>query len=242
MKTNNFLSKYLPPTTITMLFGNSKVGKSKLAIDLAFCVATGNSCFLEQKTKQGKVLIISSDSLQSLRHSLARRGFSPENAENIRFILRWGIDEIGLLVTQLEDFQPDLLIIDCLSASIHLSEASCLNLSKLASDYQMSLLFVSHLGREEPRRDFIPHLGWKNNRNEMLKLSSSCNSCWWELSSSAQDSKKRIFSVGGGGIKYKKLNLKFNAEDYSFSLIKKVGKTKSVEEFRQLFETLYQQD
>ena len=242
MKTNNFLSKYLPPNTITMLFGNSKVGKSKLAIDLAFCVATGNSCFLEQKTKQGKVLIISSDSSQSLRHSLTRRGFSTENAENIRVILRWSIDQIEMLVTHLDAFQPDLLIIDCISASIHLSEASCLNLSKLASDYRMSLLFVSHLGREEPRRDFITHLGWKNNINEMVKLSSSCNSCWWELSSSAQDSKKRIFSVGGGGIKYQKLNIKFNPQDYSFSLIKKVGKTKSVEEFRQLFERLYQQD
>jgi RecA-family ATPase len=87
-----------------MLFGNSKVGKSKLAIDLAFCVAKRNSCFLEQKTKQGKVLIISSDSLQSLRHSLTHRGFSTENAENIRFIRGWGIDEIGLLVTHLEDF------------------------------------------------------------------------------------------------------------------------------------------
>jgi hypothetical protein len=225
-----------------MLFGNSKVGKSKLAIDLAFCVATGNSCFLEQKTKQGKVLIISSDSLQSLRHSLTRRGFSTENAENIRVILRWRIDQIEMLVTHLEAFQPDLLIIDCISASIHLSKASCLNLSKLASDYQMSLLFVSHLGREEPKRDFINHLGWKNNINEMIRLSSSCSRCWWELSSSAQDSKKRIFSVGGGGIKYKKLNIEFNPEDNSFSLIKKARKTKSVEEFRQLFETLYQQD
>ena len=242
MKTNNFLSKYLLSNTITMLFGNSKVGKSKLAIDLAFCVATGNSCFLEQKTKQGKVLIISSDSPQSLRHSLTRRGFSTENAENIRVILRWSIDQIEMLVTHLEAFQPDLLIIDCISASIHLSEASCLNLSKLASDYQMSLLFVSHLGREEPKRDFINHLGWKNNINEMIRLSSSCSSCWWELSSSAQDSKKRIFSVGGGGIKYKKLNIEFNPEDNSFSLIKKARKTKSVEEFRQLFETLYQQD
>jgi len=242
MKTNNFLSKYLPSNTITMLFGNSKVGKSKLAIDLAFCVATGNSCFLEQKTKQGKVLIISSDSSQSLRHSLTRRGFSTENAENIRVILRWSIDQIEMLVTHLDAFQPDLLIIDCISASIHLSEASCLNLSKLASDYQMSLLFVSHLGREEPKRDFINHLGWKNNINEMIRLSSSCSSCWWELSSSAQDSKKRIFSVGGGGIKYKKLNIEFNPEDNSFSLIKKARKTKSVEEFRQLFETLYQQD
>ena len=242
MKTNNFLSKYLPSNTITMLFGNSKVGKSKLAIDLAFCVATGNSCFLEQKTKQGKVLIISSDSSQSLRHSLTRRGFSTENAENIRVILRWSIDQIEMLVTHLEAFQPDLLIIDCISASIHLSEASCLNLCKLASDYQMSLLFVSHLGREEPKRDFINHLGWKNNINEMIRLSSSCSSCWWELSSSAQDSKKRIFSVGGGGIKYKKLNIEFNPEDNSFSLIKKARKTKSVEEFRQLFETLYQQD
>jgi len=229
MKTNNFLSKYLPPNTITMLFGNSKVGKSKLAIDLAFCVATGNSCFLEQKTKQGKVLIISSDSSQSLRHSLTRRGFSRENAENIRVLLRWSIDQIEMLVTHLDAFQPDLLIIDCISASIHLSEASCLNLSKLASDYRMSLLFVSHLGREEPRRDFISHLGWKNNINEMVKLSSRCNSCWWELSSSPKDSKKRIFSLGGGGIKYKKLNIKFNPEDYSFSLIKKARKTNSIE-------------
>ena len=76
----------------------------------------------------------------------------------------------------------------------------------------------------------------------MVKLSSSCNSCWWELSSSPKDSKKRIFSIGGGGIKYKKLNIEFNPEDYSFSLIKKARKTNSIEEFRQLFETLYQQD
>jgi hypothetical protein len=225
-----------------MLFGNSKVGKSKLAIDLAFCVATGNSCFLEQKTKQGKVLIISSDSLQSLRHSLARRGFSPENAENIRFILRWGIDEIGWLVTQLEDFQPDLLIIDCLSASIHLSEASCLKLSKLASNYQISILFVSHLARKESTRGFINHLGLKKNINEKVKLSPIDNSCWWELSCSPKDPKKLIFSSGGKDINSQKLNIKFNPEDYSFSLIKKARKTNSIEEFRQLFETLYQQD
>jgi hypothetical protein len=229
MKTNNFLSKYLPPNTITMLFGNSKVGKSKLAIDLAFCVATGNSCFLEQKTKQGKVLIISSDSPQSLRHSLTHRGFSTENAENIRFILRWGIDEIGLLVTQLEDFQPNLLIVDCFSASIHLSEASFLKLRKLASDYQISILFVSHLARKESTRGFINHLELKNNINERVKLSSNCNSCWWELSSSPKDSKKLIFSSGGKDINSKKLNIKFNPEDYSFSLIKKVGKTNSIE-------------
>jgi hypothetical protein len=80
---------------------------------------------------------------------------------------------------------------------------------------------VSYLGREEPKKNFINHLGWKNNINEIVRLSSSCNSCWWELSSSAQNSKKRIFLIGGGGIKYKKLNIEFNPEDNSFSLIKK---------------------
>jgi hypothetical protein len=145
-------------------------------------------------------------------------------------------------VTQLEDFQPNLLIVDCFSASIHLSEASCLKLSKLASNYQISILFVSHLARKEATRGFINYLGLNKNINEKVKLSSIYNSCWWELSCSPKDPKKLIFSSGGKDINSQKLNIKFNPENYSFSLIKKARKTNSIEEFRQLSETLYQQD
>jgi hypothetical protein len=98
------------------------------------------------------------------------------------------------------------------------------------------------LAKKESTIGFLNHLKSKNNLNKSVKLSSNYNSCWWELSSSPKDSKKLIFSIGGKNINSQKLNIKFNPEDYSFSLIKKVGKTNSIEEFRQLFETLYQQD
>ncbi|MBD0309228.1 MAG: AAA family ATPase, partial [Microcoleus sp. T1-bin1] len=48
----------LPVGETVLLCALPKVGKSKLAIDLAFSVATGESRFLGQETKQGKVLLI----------------------------------------------------------------------------------------------------------------------------------------------------------------------------------------
>jgi DNA primase len=48
----------LPVGESVLLYALPKVGKSKLAIDLAFCTATGESNFLGQKVKQGKVLLI----------------------------------------------------------------------------------------------------------------------------------------------------------------------------------------
>lgn len=99
-----------------LLTGPSKVGKTLLAVDLAFCLATGESNFLSELHKPAKVLFISSnDSNQSTRIKLLRRGFRPGD-RNVRIMTKWDVSMLNELDAALEDFRPNLTIIDDLTS------------------------------------------------------------------------------------------------------------------------------
>jgi hypothetical protein len=92
-----------------------KAGKSLLAVDLAFCVATGEEKFLGQNIKMGKVLLVSVDeSLNSTRSKLLKRGFRLQDNDNIKVLPQWDITQTAKLETFLEDYRPDVVIIDSL--------------------------------------------------------------------------------------------------------------------------------
>ena len=77
----------LPCAESVVLSACPKAGKTLLATDLAFCVATGEEKFLGQKVKAGKVLLVSVDeSLNSTRSKLLKRGFRLEDNENIKIL------------------------------------------------------------------------------------------------------------------------------------------------------------
>ncbi|MGB7440107.1 MAG: AAA family ATPase [Coleofasciculaceae cyanobacterium] len=103
----------LPRGETVLLAGPPKAGKTQLAIDAGFCVATGEAHFLGEIVQQGKVLFVSTDqSGQSDRIKLLKRGFRPSDRENFRPLTGWNITKMDALEQQLEDFQPDLVIID----------------------------------------------------------------------------------------------------------------------------------
>lgn len=114
---------YLPRYTSGLVSGLPGTGKSLLTIDLAYAIATGGE-FLGEKVKQGKVLIINSDQPLNITASyLSDRGFD-EDTPNWRVIgqthdmAAWTIKDLELLESGLEEFQPDLIIIDSIRTTI----------------------------------------------------------------------------------------------------------------------------
>jgi hypothetical protein len=109
------IPELLPCAETVILSACPKAGKSLLAVDLAFCVATGEEKFLGQNIKMGKVLLVSVDeSLNSTRSKLLKRGFRLQDNDNIKVLPQWDITQTAKLETFLEDYRPDVVIIDSL--------------------------------------------------------------------------------------------------------------------------------
>jgi KaiC/GvpD/RAD55 family RecA-like ATPase len=105
----------LPAGECVLLVAPPKAGKSLLAYDAAFAVATGEDTFLGETVKQGKVLIIQCDeSIGSATGRLIKRGFRKEDAANVQFMDSFNIFQLPELEERLEAFRPDLVIIDSL--------------------------------------------------------------------------------------------------------------------------------
>lgn len=119
------IPELLPKGETIILASAPKAGKTLLAVDAAFAIATGESDFLGQTTKRGKVLLISVDeSLNSTKSKLLKRGFRHQDKEYIRVLPLWTIDQMGVLEAELEDFRPDVVIVDSLRRINHGSQIS----------------------------------------------------------------------------------------------------------------------
>ncbi|MBD0343524.1 MAG: AAA family ATPase [Coleofasciculus sp. Co-bin14] len=105
----------LPKGDTVLLVADAKVGKSLLAYDAAFAIATGESDFLGEKTQQGKVLIVQADEPQhSTKSRLLKRGFRREDTPNVQYINAFNITQMTKLEDKLKSFRPSLVIIDSL--------------------------------------------------------------------------------------------------------------------------------
>lgn len=228
----------LPAGETVLLYALPKVGKSKLAIDLAFCTATGESKFLGQTVKQGKVLLVMPDaSEQSLKHELLKRGFRQQDASNLHVMPRWSIDQLAVLEKELEDFRPDLVVIDSLkriTAGKEVSENSAefadniIALNEMLTRYRAAGILVHHankgadaVGVEKARGSTaIVGAGWgawelaripktdPNNKKKMM-VDPKCP--------------KRILTVTGRGCEGTTLSVEFNAENNSWDFLTEAG-------------------
>lgn len=144
----------LPVGEAALLIANPKAGKSLLAYDAAFAVATGEDTFLGERCKQGKVLIVQCDeSTGTAKGRLLKRGFRREDALNVRFMHKFSISQLGALESKLETFRPTLVIIDSLrriNAGREVSENSAefsdniYQLKELCAQYNAGLILIHH--------------------------------------------------------------------------------------------------
>lgn len=149
----------LPAGETVIVAGAPKSGKTLLTLDAAFSVATGESNFLKDVTKRGRVLIISTDeSPDSTRTKLLKRGFRRSDSDNVQIMLGFSISHIALLEERLESFKPTLVIVDSLKRITHnqaISENSAefadniYTLKELFTRYGAAALLVHHTSKNQ---------------------------------------------------------------------------------------------
>lgn len=117
---------FLPKNETIILAGNPKSGKTLLTVDLAFGLVTGESSPLNEPIEGGKkILIVSADeSAISTKEKLQRRGIRLQDNDNVRVITKWNLSQLAQLKGTLEEFRPDLTIIDSLKRITQGSEIS----------------------------------------------------------------------------------------------------------------------
>lgn len=225
----------LPRGETVLLLAPPKCGKTLMSVDLAYCLATGEDYFLnsnEFKTSPGKVLLISVDeSPQSTKAKLFNRGFRDDD-QNVRVMLDWSINQTKTLEEVLEDFRPDLVIVDSLKRINHgspISENSAefadniYTLKELFSRYNAAGVLVHHSSKDKDQQGVYRSRG----------SSAITGAVWgvWQLDQMPKpdpdnpkkqiidpnDPKRRFYAysrddVGGSYI------LEFDPENYSFAL------------------------
>lgn len=149
----------LPRGETVLCAGLPKSGKTLLAIDAGFAIATGECQFLGEEVQQGRVLLVSVDeSAQSTRAKLLKRGFRSRDAENLAVMTSWDISQLDQLEQKLEDFRPDLVIIDSLkriTAGREISENSAefadviYTLKELIGKYSASGILIHHSNKNQ---------------------------------------------------------------------------------------------
>lgn len=225
----------LPRGETVLLLAPPKCGKTLMSIDLAYCLATGEDYFLnsnEFKTSPGKVLLVSVDeSRQSTTAKLFNRGFRDDD-QNVRVMLDWNINQIKALEENLEDFRPDLVIVDSLKRINHgspISENSAefadniYTLKELFNRYGAAGVLVHHSSKDKDQQGVYRSRG----------SSAIAGAVWgvWQLDQMLKqdpdnpkkqiidpnDPKRRFYvysrdDVGGSYI------LEFDPENYSFAM------------------------
>lgn len=149
----------LPIGETVLLVADPKSGKTLLAYDAAYAIATGEDSFLGETTRQGKVLIIQCDESRSTATGrLIKRGFRACDSDNVQFMDAFSISQLSLLEERLETFRPSLVIIDSLrriNAGREVSENSAeftdtlYQLKELLTRYEAAGIVIHHSNKSK---------------------------------------------------------------------------------------------
>lgn len=225
------IPEMLPRGETIILAGSPKAGKSLLAIDAAFAIATGESHFLGETVQRGKVLLISCDeSLQSTKSKLIKRGFRREDRDFIRVMPSLSIDDLGGLEQELEDFRPDVVIVDSLKRITHGSQ-----ISENSAEFADNIYTLKELFAKYNCAGILVHHANKNNEatgvNKLRGSSAIAGAVWgtWQiehiLRRDPNNKKKlvidpkdpvRVLSVFARDTEGQTLKIEFNPENNSW--------------------------
>jgi KaiC/GvpD/RAD55 family RecA-like ATPase len=150
----------LPKGETVLLAALAKTGKTLLATDIAYAVLSGEKAIGETPGVTGRVLLVSSDeSANSTRRRLRARGFDLlSEAKNLRVMTHLDIADLTPLEQELEDFRPQLVIIDSLTSITRdsgLSEKDAefakpiYKFKELLSRYGASGILIHHLNKDK---------------------------------------------------------------------------------------------
>lgn len=147
---------------VTLIIGESNLGKSWLTMDLAVKVARGSGKWLGHDVKkQGNVMYIDEENPEDIIPSrLQRLGLTHELAKRIHYLYRPGIwmnKDPDTLLHEAYDIEPDLIVLDSLSR-IHSEDENNANamaslfreaIQPLARDTGAAVVVIHHVIKSE---------------------------------------------------------------------------------------------
>jgi KaiC/GvpD/RAD55 family RecA-like ATPase len=228
----------LPKGESALLVASPKVGKTLLGIDLAFAVATGEDYFLGEKTKTGRVLLVSVDeSKQSTKAKLIKRGFRKSDADNIRIITQFEVSQLEKLEAEIEDFHPTLVIIDSLkriTKGSTISENSAefsdvvYTISELCNRYGASTVLIHHSKKDNETigvdnvRGSSAIVGALGNVWIMNRVAKEDPNNKKKFIYDPKDTRRQLYCYSRDS-EGKAFNLEFNPENNSWEVAGEVG-------------------
>jgi len=145
---------FLPKGEMIILGASPKCGKTLLAINIAYAVATGTP-FLGVETRQGGVLLVSSDeSPNSTRSKMRRMGFTCDMP--VAVLTQFDIQHPEPLVAAIEQYRPALVVLDSLKSitkSVEEAENSpefsnhVYRLKEIFTAYGCASILIHHTGK-----------------------------------------------------------------------------------------------
>ena len=151
----------LPEGEMLLLAAQAKTGKTLLACDIAYAVLAGGEV-IGENTKKGKILLISSDeSISTTSRRLIARGFDllpQECRQNFQVMPHLDLSNLSTLESQLDDFRPDLVIIDSLTSitmNLGISENTAefaqyiYKLKNLLGKYGAASILIHHTNKDK---------------------------------------------------------------------------------------------
>ncbi|MTJ50671.1 AAA family ATPase [Dolichospermum sp. UHCC 0259] len=223
------IPEMLPRGETIILAGSPKAGKSLLAVDAAFAIATGESRFLGENVVAGKVLLVSCDeSLNSTKSKLIKRGF--RRGDSIEILPQWTIDRLHDLEQKIEDCRPDVVIIDSLKRITHGSQ-----ISENSAEFADNIYTLKELFAKYSCSGILIHHSNKNNEatgvHKLRGSSAIAGAVWgtWQIDHILRpdpDNKKkmiidpkdpvRVLSIFARDAEGQSLKIEFNPEDNSW--------------------------
>lgn len=159
------IDRLLPEAEIAMIYGPSGVGKSFMALDLAFAVALGEP-WLQREVRQGAVVWVAAEASGSMRNRA--RAYAQAGDLALEHAELWMIgdtpslmdgEEAAVLTSAIAEKHPALIVVDTLAAaSGGANENSGEDMNKvMESCRQMHketgalVLLIHHTGKDETR-------------------------------------------------------------------------------------------
>jgi len=172
--TNHIIDGLIPEASVNILVGDSGLGKSPLAYQMAYCVCTG-SPFLGHRVKEGRVLHFDLENggadIAYLTDGL-RRHFRLPNIPNNFFLKREACANPAELQEAVRAIKPDLVMIDSLraydpEAEKSNSEAGVFigGLKEIARQLRSAFVVIHHVRKgtdkaPTPQLESTPTLVW----------------------------------------------------------------------------------
>ncbi len=215
------LNGLVPKSTTILLAADGGIGKTKLAYGVGKTLIQGDKFGHFHATGKRKILYYQGDeSPGDMLQALDSLGYSEDDiGQYVRVRFGWSAENMPTLIQDLQEFQPDFVVIDSLSTANKYSTYQesqmeyarpILEMTGLATQYKTTILIIHHTNRDGGVRGTT---AIRNAVSEVWLLSKDKSETATPYDRILEINKSRSRSSG------KKYRLMFSPEDLSFTFL-----------------------